>query len=129
MTDVSTTPMLPEWPVFIGVTVDTTDPDRLAEFWSALLEVPVEHRTYEEVHLARQPQRGVAVGFQRVSDPTNGKNRLHLDLLVRDLPLARKRAAALGANELAEHERDGFHWVVVTDPDGNRFCLIQPPPD
>jgi catechol 2,3-dioxygenase-like lactoylglutathione lyase family enzyme len=129
MTDDSAAPALPDWPVFIGVTVDTTDPDKLAEFWSALLDVPIEHRTDDEVHLARQPRRGVAVAFQRVPDPTDGKNRLHLDLLVKDLPTARTRAIDLGAREVSEHERDGFHWIVVADPDGNRFCLIQPPPN
>jgi catechol 2,3-dioxygenase-like lactoylglutathione lyase family enzyme len=129
MTEDSAFPALPDWPVFIGVTVDTRDPERLAGFWSALLEVPIEHRTDDEVHLARQPRRGVAVAFQRVPDPTRGKNRLHLDLLVRDLPTARKRAVELGASEVSEHSRDGFHWLVVADPDGNRFCLIQPPPD
>src|SRR5688572_25435188 len=113
MTDDSAAPALPDWPVFIGVTVDTTDPDKLAEFWSSLLEVPIEHRTDHEVHLARQPNRGVAVAFQRVSDPTDGKNRLHLDLLVKDLASARVRAEELGANEVAEHDRDGFHWLVV----------------
>jgi catechol 2,3-dioxygenase-like lactoylglutathione lyase family enzyme len=129
MTADSAPPALPDWPMLIGVTVDTTDPDRLAEFWSALLEVPIAHRTDGEVHLARQPLRGVAVSFQRVADPTRGKNRLHLDLLVKDLPTARKRAVELGADEVAEHSRDGLHWVVVADPDGNRFCLLQPPPD
>jgi predicted enzyme related to lactoylglutathione lyase len=129
MTDeTGATPALPAWPVFIGVTVDTTDPERLAAFWSALLEVPIEHRSDIEIHLARQPNRGVAVAFQRVTDPTAGKNRLHLDLLVKDLPAARRRAIELGANEVEEHKRDGFHWLVAADPDGNRFCLIEPPP-
>jgi catechol 2,3-dioxygenase-like lactoylglutathione lyase family enzyme len=129
MTDESAAPALPDWPVFIGVAVDTTDPDKLAEFWSLLLEVPIEHRTDQEVHLARQPHRGVAVAFQRVPDPTEGKNRVHLDLLVKDLASARTRALDLGAGEIAEHTRDGFHWLVVADPDGNQFCLIQAPPD
>ena len=30
--------------------------------------------------------------------------------------------------EVEEHKRDGFHWLVAADPDGNRFCLIEPPP-
>jgi predicted enzyme related to lactoylglutathione lyase len=108
--------------------VDTTDPERLADFWSTLLEVPIEHRSDIEIHLARQPNRGVTVAFQRVGEPTSGKNRLHLDLLVKDLTAARKRAVELGADEVEEHERDGFRWLVAADPDGNRFCLIQPPP-
>jgi predicted enzyme related to lactoylglutathione lyase len=128
-TDGSATPTLPAWPVFIGVTVDTTDPERLADFWSTLLEVPIEHRSDIEIHLARQPNRGVTVAFQRVGEPTAGKNRLHLDLLVKDLSSARKRAVELGADEVEEHERDGYRWLVAADPDGNRFCLIQPPPN
>src|SRR4029078_7376881 len=62
-TDASATPALPALPVFIGVTVDTPDRERLADFWSPLLEVDIEHRSDIEIHLARQPNRGVTVAF------------------------------------------------------------------
>jgi predicted enzyme related to lactoylglutathione lyase len=119
---------LPDWPVFIMVTVDTTDPKRLADFWSAVLQVEIADERYEEVSLQRQPDRGVTLAFQRVPDPTPGKNRVHVDLLVADVATARERVLALGGTALDEHERDGYRWAVVTDPDGNQFCLIQPPP-
>jgi predicted enzyme related to lactoylglutathione lyase len=126
MTDESGEPALPTWPVFVSVTIDTTDPVRLAAFWSALLEVEIEHQSADEINLARQPRRGVGLAFQRVPDPTPGKNRVHVDLLVGDLATAKRRAVSLGGTTLDEHERDGYQWSVVADPDGNRFCLIQP---
>lgn len=129
MTDDGGSPPLPAWPVLVAVTIDSTDPERLAEFWSQLLEVEIEHRTADEIGLSRQPGRGVGLSIQRVADPTPGKNRVHVDLLVADLAAAQQRAAVLGGAALDDHQRDGYRWGVVTDPDGNQFCLIQPPTD
>jgi predicted enzyme related to lactoylglutathione lyase len=118
---------IPEWPVFVGVTIDAADPQRIADFWSTLLEVEIEEVDEDEIRLARQPKRGVGVAVQRVAAPTPGKNRIHLDLLVRDLPTAAARAIALGGLPLDRHQRDGYRWQIIADPEGNQFCLVQPP--
>ncbi|MFK0172360.1 VOC family protein [Streptomyces sp. NPDC090306] len=63
--------------------------------------------------------------FQRVPEPKTAKNRLHLDLHVG----AERRTAeverleALGA-ALVRHVREpAGEWVVMTDPEGNEFCV------
>ncbi len=126
MTDDSQTQALPDWPMFIGVTVDTTDPEKLADFWSALLEVPIEHRTADEIHLARQPRRGVTVSFQRVDDPTAGKNRLHLDLSPsdQDQDAEVRRVLELGARHADVGQTGDEPWVCLADPEGNEFCIL-----
>jgi predicted enzyme related to lactoylglutathione lyase len=63
--------------------------------------------------------------FLRDPRPKTEKNRMHLDVNVGADRLASEtdRLVALGAKVLYEHnERDG-HWVTLTDPEGNEFCL------
>jgi predicted enzyme related to lactoylglutathione lyase len=54
------------------------------------------------------------------------KNRIHFDLwptsTKRDEQI--ERATGLGAMVLDDRRRaDGTGWVVLTDPDGNEFCI------
>jgi predicted enzyme related to lactoylglutathione lyase len=68
-----------------------------------------------------------ALGFQRVDEPTPGKNRLHLDLMATDLEADVQRLTGLGATETGWHSFDGgFRWVVMADPEGNAFCVAAP---
>lgn len=115
---------LPEWPVFAFVTLDCLDPERLAEFWSAVMEVEIEGRWGEYVMLARQPRRGVRLGLQKVPEPKRGKNRMHIDFMVRDLETAKQKVLSFGGSLVAEHRDDDYHWWVVADPEGNEFCII-----
>ena len=65
-----------------------------------------------------------ALGFQRVDDPTPGKNRVHVDLAVDDPAEAVERFVASGATRVAAHALDdGFAWTVLRDPHGNHFCV------
>lgn len=78
---------------------------------------------------------GPRVFFQQVPEAKGAKNRLHLDVQVSDgpgIPVARKRAqvlptverlAGLGAREVRQVEEMGSFWVVMTDPEGNEFCV------
>jgi hypothetical protein len=63
--------------------------------------------------------------FQRVPEPKSGKNRLHLDLHPepgrRDAEVERLRG--LGARVLREVREAGGAWVVMSDPEGNEFCV------
>ncbi|MEU8004550.1 VOC family protein [Catellatospora sp. NPDC049111] len=76
-----------------------------------------------------QPFTGVGLGrrllFQRVPEPKQGKNRLHLDLHAgperRDDEV--KRLESLGATILREVQEPGSHHVVLADPEGNEFCV------
>lgn len=54
---------------------------------------------------------------------TDHPNRLHLDTVVEDLNAAVARIEELGGSLLAEHEVMGFRWNVMSDPEGNEFCI------
>lgn len=111
-------------PTVGSVVVNTTDPDRLAEFWGAFLGVEIARRSGPWfIWLKPQNQGGVSVAFQKVDDPTEGRRRLHLDTHVDDPEAAIERAIGLGASRVEGHTVGDFSWTVMSDPDGNEFCI------
>ena len=72
---------------------------------------------------------GVELLLQQVAEHKNAKNRLHLDLRVPDLEAETARVVALGARRVTDEplEEYGWRWHVFADPDGNEFCVLQPP--
>lgn len=108
------------------ITVDCADPPRLAEWWATAVGgsvVPLPGGDFVLVAREGWP----ALGFQRVEEPTPGKNRVHLDLMAADLEADVQRLIGLGATETGRHSFDGgFRWVVMADPEGNAFCVAAP---
>ncbi|AGB25816.1 hypothetical protein Mycsm_05639 [Mycobacterium sp. JS623] len=105
-----------------SITFDTTDPDKAAEWWAQAAGgqltpyVPGEY-----VAVERQP--GPKLLFQKVADPTPGKNKIHLDFSAADVDAEVKRLVDLGASEEGRHSMGPVAWVVLTDPEGNAFCV------
>lgn len=53
---------------------------------------------------------------------------LDLDFGTTDLLSEVNRLEQLGATRLSEElSEHGFHWIVVADPEGNEFCVFNPP--
>jgi catechol 2,3-dioxygenase-like lactoylglutathione lyase family enzyme len=112
------------------VGIDTADPARLATFWESALGW---RRTYERDHEvvleppAGSPQDGVApdLVFLRVPEAKAGKNRLHLDLRPADQAAEVVRLEGLGARRV-DIGQGAVSWVVMSDPDGNEFCVLAP---
>ncbi|MBJ6998846.1 VOC family protein [Streptomyces griseofuscus] len=100
--------------------VDAIDPERLAAFWSALLGRPIVGRTGPYVWLRRENDLGL--GFQQISGPKVGKNRMHVDVSSADPAAEQQRIERLGGRRLNEYTDGGF--LVMADPEGNEFCVI-----
>jgi predicted enzyme related to lactoylglutathione lyase len=64
-----------------------------------------------------------------VPEASNEKNRVHLDLRTADLDAEVQRVRDAGARLVTTSPIDegGWRWHVLTDPDGNEFCVLQPP--
>jgi hypothetical protein len=139
----------------LQVVLDCSDPARLASFWAGALgyelEAPPEgFATWPEALTAWgvpesewnsasavvDPEGlGPRIFFQRVPEPKQGKNRLHLDVRVsegRGSPMDARRSKviegvarleALGAQRLTDFEELGSYWFVMRDPEGNEFCV------
>ncbi len=101
------------------VTIDCSDPQSLAGFWTAALDTTVAGDYGDFVLLTGTP----ALGLQRVPEPRAGKNRVHLDLYTDDRGAEVARLTALGAAVLAEGNAPGLWWTVLADPECNEFCV------
>jgi predicted enzyme related to lactoylglutathione lyase len=112
------------------VVLDCADLDRAAEFWTAALGY-VRTGPAGPTYLSVYPPEGAGceILLQRVSDEKRAKNRLHLDLRTRDLAAEVDRVLALGATLVTDQPiaESGWLWHVLADPDGNEFCVLQPP--
>jgi catechol 2,3-dioxygenase-like lactoylglutathione lyase family enzyme len=139
----------------VQVTFDCADPDRLAHFWAELLgyeldppppgfdsweawlrENGIPESEWNAFSAVSDPdERGPRIFLQRVSEPKQLKNRVHLDVNVggpRGTPdderrtavdAAVDRAVGLGATLVRVAEERGERWAVMQDPEGNEFCL------
>ncbi|PWJ24006.1 putative enzyme related to lactoylglutathione lyase [Branchiibius hedensis] len=111
-----------------GVTIDCRDPHALARFWSQLLGRPVtaEHSDDNWASVGSVRDSTPRLTFQRVPEPNVGKVRLHLDIQVDDVSEAQDRVLELGGSLTGErHDYDEGVVVVVRDPEGHEFCLVQ----
>jgi hypothetical protein len=111
--------------------VDTADPTRLAGFWESALGWRRTLELDDEVVLeppAGSREDGVVPDllFVRVPEDKAGKNRLHLDLRPRDQNAEVARLELLGARRADVGQNPDVSWVVMSDPDGNEFCVLRP---
>lgn len=111
----------------VGMTTfDTLDARALAGWWARQVDGTVHDGSDGWFVIVTPAERGAGVlAFQRVPDPTPGKNRVHLDLTSPDRDAEVARLLDDGATLVARHEHDGFVWAVLADPDGNQFCVSQ----
>jgi len=113
------------------IVVDCSDLDRSARFWGAVLGYTAGRVTGGPYRsLVPEGGAGIEVLLQRVGDDKGQKNRLHLDLRTADMDAEIRRVLALGATLITRQAivEDGWRWHVLADPDGNEFCVLQPPP-
>ena len=116
------------------LTIDCHDPKLLGEFWGEVLGWQVTHESEFEVVVeppAGSPLQNVApdILFLKVPDKKVVKNRLHLDLRPDDRDAEVARIKKLGAVEveIGQSQDPNVTWVVLADPEGNEFCVLQPP--
>ena len=135
--------------VTLQVVVDCRDPDSLAAFWAAalgfekqwswddattrdMLEGGLEpDRVNSRCAVVDPAGRATRLFFQRVPEPKQIKNRLHLDVQVdeADADAMVDRLIALGATRVraVDYKFGPFpteHWIVMQDPEGNEFCVV-----
>ena len=116
-----------------NLTFGARDPVRLATFWSQAVGYQVSRAESALVRL-----RGEGVGpdllFLQVSDPFR-PSTLHLDLAADDPGAEVERLMSLGASAVDTSDEgvprprhaNGIEWFVLTDPEGNEFCVGSEP--
>jgi len=109
-----------------SVVIDCNDFAEMMAFWlGALHYVPREPAEDDWVVLQDPDRRGVNVSLQRVPEQRIGKNRLHFDLYAHDQEGEVERLLALGATRHERVPEPGEDFIVLEDPEGNLFCVIE----
>ncbi|MFI7607054.1 VOC family protein [Micromonospora sp. NPDC049366] len=111
-------------------TLDVEDVDRMAAFWSAALGYRVDQGGDGSAKLFPPAGgHGPTVWLQGSGTPKRGKNRLHLDLTGDGDPGAEvARLVALGARHVDVGQTGNEQFVVLADPEGNEFCVLDHAP-
>ena len=108
-----------------AVMIDCRDPQALMEFWSAIVGVETEHTYPGYVFGTKIPGNHIRLAFQKVPEDKTTKNRLHLDLSHEDPEAFVAMVESLGGSRIEDHDVGGMTWTVLTDPEGNEFCVTQ----
>jgi catechol 2,3-dioxygenase-like lactoylglutathione lyase family enzyme len=106
------------------VAFDAHDPARLAHFWAGVLG-----RAVEDGGLLPGGETQLSLRFVPGRADKLGPNRMHLHLTSVDLADQQQTVATalrLGARHLDVGQLPEEEHVVLADPEGNEFCVIEP---
>ncbi|MFE2296811.1 VOC family protein [Streptomyces sp. NPDC059445] len=112
-----------------SVVMGVSDVPRAAAFWTeALGYVPRDAPEDDWVVLMPADGAGVRLSLGLSETPVQERPRIHLDLYAGDAAdqaAEVERLVSLGARRVAwDRYPDDADFVVLADPDGNRFCVI-----
>ncbi len=99
---------------------------RAVEFWTAALGYVARGGDSPDwVMLKPHDGAGVQLALQQVRADAGDRRRHHLDLYAYDQEAEVERLVELGARPVPGWRyEDGSDYVVLSDPDGNYFCVI-----
>jgi len=109
------------------VVVDVQDMERAVAFWCAALGYRCREAEWDPgfTMLEDPAGRRVPLSLQIAHAPPVEPVRLHLDLYTDDQTGQVARLVGLGATRVTEWPYpDDADFVVLRDPDGNEFCVI-----
>lgn len=107
------------------ITVECTDALAAARFWRDFLGYAIKANHTRSTYLSDPDGLGPDLLLARTDDVKEGKNRIHLDLRPDDQDNAVERALTLGATLANVGQTGEESWVVLRDPAGNEFCVLQ----
>jgi hypothetical protein len=108
-----------------SVVIDCNDLETMSTFWQeALRYVPRDPPEDDWVVLRDPHGRNVNVSLQQVPERRAGKNRLHLDLYTHHQEDEVKRLLEIGAALHPRTREPDEDFIVLADPEGNLFCVI-----
>ena len=113
----------------VALCFDANDPLPLARFWAEALRWEVQDETEREIRLVPTDGTRFRIDFLPVADTKIVKNRIHLDLTtasVDDQTQTVTRLVELGARHIDVGQGPDDDHVVLADPEGNEFCIIEP---
>jgi predicted enzyme related to lactoylglutathione lyase len=111
----------------LEVGIDCRDPEALVRFWTAALGYvrgSGNGQPYIDLCHPDGCDEALVVFLQRVPEPKQVKNRLHIDLYVAEPQPLVDRLVGLGGTTLGPPVQQGDGWFqVMADPEGNELCV------
>ncbi len=99
---------------------------RAIEFWCAALNYrPLREPSVDWAILTPSDGDGQQMAITIVSSDPQSHQRHHLDLYASDQQTEVERLLTLGARRINWRYPEGADYVVLADPDGNTFCVVQ----
>jgi predicted enzyme related to lactoylglutathione lyase len=112
-----------------AVCFDAHDPLRLGRFWAGVLGREITDDPDGGVALPPSGETGFRIRFQPTQEQKVGPNRVHFDLTstsLEDQQQTVARSLGLGGRHIDIGQGPEEGHVVLADPEGNEFCVIEP---
>jgi predicted enzyme related to lactoylglutathione lyase len=112
----------------VELCLDANDPPRLARFWADALGWEIDE-TDGDIGLLPTDGTRFQILFEPVPEKKTGKNPIHLDLTTTSIDDQKETVARLveaGARHVDIGQQPDEPHVVLADPEGNEFCIIEP---
>ena len=108
------------------IAIDAVQPRPVADFWCAVLGWHVVDEEEDGISIAPADGGWPTIDVLAVPEPKTAKNRLHFDLRADGVATSHElqRLLDLGAREVDVGQGPDVSWVVLSDPEGNEFCLL-----
>jgi predicted enzyme related to lactoylglutathione lyase len=107
----------------LGSTViNCADMELMTSFWSRALGLaPSSAAVGDDFRVLRGEH--VNLSLQRADTAVSARDQMHLDLYTDDQAAEVRRLAGLGAGVVRHNHDPDDDYVVMTDPEGNEFCV------
>ena len=100
------------------------DVETAVAFWSAALEYEVTYHAQDDFAILK-PRSGEGVQLSITKVTSERAKRHHMDLFAEDQHAEVERLLALGAIRKEWNYPPEADYIVLQDPDGNPFCVVQ----
>jgi predicted enzyme related to lactoylglutathione lyase len=106
----------------VSTVINCADIELMARFWSQALDLAPSWAEEVEDFLALRGEH-VSLSLQLARSPVSARDQMHLDLYSNDQAADVQRLQSLGARVVRHHRDPADDYVVMTDPEGNEFCI------
>ncbi len=103
--------------------IEALDPPKLGRWWLTVLGWKLLNDDPREFEIRPALDQTPGLLFVPTAVPKSQKNRLHLDFRPDDQEREVERLLKLGAQPVDIGQGDAS-WRVLTDPEGNEFCVL-----
>lgn len=113
----------------LGLSIEALEPPRLATFWGDLLGWELTEDPSEGLVLLPGETTDFRLRFFPAEEGRSGQDQRHLHLTstsIEDQQETVAKSLGLGARHVDVGQRPEEGHVVLADPEGNEFCIIEP---